>query len=56
MIKNKALDIKLIFKNIKRYFKFSNKFFLYNNLKKLLSKSIFKNHFKKELPNTPLVL
>ena len=62
MIKNKALNIKIIFKNIKnrlKTFQFSNIPLFYktfkNRFQKQFLKIIFQNYFKKQLPNKPTI-
>ena len=61
MIKNKILNIKIIFKILKtskKYFKFPNRLLFYKTLEKsfqkLFSKIIFQNYFQKQLSNSPL--
>ena len=64
MIKNKTLEIKIIFKiylkilkTSSKYFKYSNRLLFYktleNNFQKLFLKIVFHNCFLKRLPNKP---
>ena len=53
MFKNKTMNIKIIFKNIKnmlKYFMFSKHLF-YKTLKKQISKIVFKNYFRNYFSN-----
>ena len=55
MIKNKVLDIKIVFKNIKNMLKtfqiLKQIFVLYNIREQFSSRITFQNYFKKQLPN-----
>ena len=54
MIKYNALDIKIIFKNIKnrlKTFQVLKQTYVLQNIKESFSKIVFQNYFRKQLPN-----
>ena len=55
MIKNKILNIKIIFKILKtskKYFKFPNRLLFYKTLEKKFSKTVLKNYFSELFSKT----